>query len=86
MIHSTEGPPCRHMEGFLNQAADGSSSGWRRWYALAHAARCVRCADYLKRLEETVNRLRASKTQSVPESALNRLEALIPSEPDGATA
>ena len=84
--HASDGPPCRFVEPFLNEAAHGTSKGWRRWYALAHAARCTRCATYLKRLEETIARLKAASVQTPSESVLNRLEALIPSEADAGTA
>ena len=61
--HNQEGPPCRNMEGLLNRAADGSSKGLARWYALSHAARCGRCGRFLARLRTTLEKLRTSKEQ-----------------------
>jgi hypothetical protein len=77
--HKTDGPPCSHMEGLLNQAADGSSRGLKLWYALSHAANCVRCGAYLHRLRETLEHLKLTKKQSPPPDILSRLEASIPS-------
>lgn len=55
--HNTEGPPCAHMEQLLQAAADNSITGIRRWYVLAHAARCFRCGNFLQRMRLTVNAL-----------------------------
>lgn len=78
-LHREEGPPCSHMEGLLNQAADGSSRGLKLAYAVSHAARCKRCGTYLRRLQETLIRLRAAR-QPAPADVLSRLEAVIPVE------
>lgn len=71
--HQSEpGPPCRHMEGMLNRAADGSARGFTRWYALAHAARCGRCNRFLHALEEMLMRLRRGK-EDPPKDVIERL-------------
>lgn len=70
--HDAEGPPCHFMEGFLHSTADGTANRFARMYALAHAARCGRCNRFLKRLEETLNRVRATR-QEPPQDALERL-------------
>jgi hypothetical protein len=71
--HHEEGPPCRSMEGLLQRTADGSARGLARWYALAHAARCGRCARFLQRLEATLVRLRATKESDPPAAVQARL-------------
>lgn len=73
--HDEDGPPCRHMEGLLQQAADGSSKGFRRWYALSHAAKCSRCGKFLARLEETLGRLRGIKKEEPKPEVISRLAA-----------
>ncbi|MDX2066720.1 MAG: hypothetical protein SFX74_13370 [Fimbriimonadaceae bacterium] len=55
--------PCRHMESLLQSAADGSSRGWRRWYALAHAARCKGCGNFLQRLRLTLRYLATARKE-----------------------
>lgn len=70
-----DGPPCAHMETFLQGAADGRAKGLARWYALAHAARCGRCARYLDRLSETLGHLRQAKSSHENSEALRRLAA-----------
>ncbi len=72
--HSEDGPPCKHMEALLNQAADGSSRGLKLWYATAHAARCSRCGRFLARLRETIGKLRSAKADEVPAAVLERLK------------
>lgn len=72
--HDQEGPPCRHMEKMLHETADGTANPWRRWYALAHAARCPRCGRFLDRLRETLARLREATQKPMPEDAAERLK------------
>jgi hypothetical protein len=76
-LHSqtTDGPPCRHMEGMLQATADGSSRGLVRWYALAHASRCGQCNRFLHRLTETVEHLRDAKATEPSEEVIERLAA-----------
>ena len=80
IFHSseTDGPPCRHMETFLQKTGDGSANGFERWYANAHAARCAHCATFLRRLAETRASL-ADSREAVPSDVLARLRARIPS-------
>lgn len=75
--HHDEGPPCRYMESLLQQVADGTLTGWRKWYALAHAAKCRRCGDFLSRLQLTLEAVRASKDVSTSDESLERLRAKI---------
>ena len=76
--HSTEGPPCRHMETLLQEVAGGSAKGWRRWYAVAHATRCHRCGTFLQRLKVSLDVLRSSKSESQPDQeAVDRLRQKI---------
>lgn len=72
--HDQEGPPCRHMEKMLHEAADGTANPWRRWYALAHAARCPRCGRFLDRLRETLSHLRSVRNQPMPDDLTTRLK------------
>jgi hypothetical protein len=75
--HNEDGPPCAHMENLLQQAADGSSKGLKRWYAVAHAARCHRCGTFLERLQMTLKVVRQAKEADVDEDAMARLRALV---------
>ncbi len=75
--HNQEpGPPCRHMEGMLNRAADNSAGRFSRWYAFAHAARCGRCGRYLRALEEMLLRLKGGKNLP-PDDVMSRLTEKI---------
>ena len=74
LTHDTEGPPCRHMEPVLQRTADGSAGRFGRMYALAHTAGCPRCARFLRRLEETLDRLKGAR-KDPPEDAMERLMA-----------
>ncbi|MCW5936593.1 MAG: hypothetical protein KIT11_04725 [Fimbriimonadaceae bacterium] len=76
-FHKTEGPPCRHMESLLQEVADGHAKGLRRWYAVAHATRCVRCGSFLQRLSLSLQVLRAAKQSSGDPEAVDRLSAKI---------
>ncbi|MBX3120433.1 MAG: hypothetical protein KF784_15340 [Fimbriimonadaceae bacterium] len=69
--------PCRHMEGLLNRTADGTSRGFAKWYALAHAARCPGCRKFLEHLEEMIAQLKKNKGPEASPEALDRLTALV---------
>ncbi len=69
----SEGPPCRHMEGLLNLAADGSSRGLVRWYTIAHAARCSRCGRFLESVKQSIHRLKATRSEEPNPETLKRL-------------
>ena len=58
-----EGPPCRHMEHFLQKTADGSANFFERWYAKSHANGCGRCNRFLDRLIETLGQLKKAKQE-----------------------
>lgn len=77
--HNAESAPCKHMEAILQQLADGSATGIKKFYAVAHASRCHRCGSFLDRLRVTLDVLRESKRQqgSAPEEALARLRDKI---------
>lgn len=74
--HTTEGPPCQHMENLLQQAADGSLRGLRKWYAVMHASRCFRCGNFLTRLTRTIRAAQAAK-EPVGQESMARLRALL---------
>jgi hypothetical protein len=61
------------MEGHLQSTADGSAGPLRRWYALAHSARCGRCNRFLHSLEALLAGLRQGKQEAPPEDAMERL-------------
>jgi hypothetical protein len=62
------------MVGLLNGTADGSLRGFRRLYALAHAARCKPCHRFFHALESMIANLRASKADEPSQEALERLQ------------
>lgn len=68
-----EGPPCRYMEPLIQRTVDERASRLTRWYVLSHAARCGRCNRFLKRLRETVKRLRQAKASQPDQETLSRL-------------
>jgi NMD protein affecting ribosome stability and mRNA decay len=74
MFHkeNEEGAPCRHMENHLQRTADGTAPWLVRLYAVAHAAGCPRCSNFLSRMEEMLRQLRATK-QAPPEDVMERL-------------
>jgi hypothetical protein len=65
------------MEEVLQQVADGRAKGLKRWYGLAHAARCFRCGNFLQRLSLTLEALQASRQTEPDEEALARLRARV---------
>ena len=75
MMHNqSEGPPCRHMEHMLHDAADGTGRGLKLWYALHHSARCGRCGRFLARLRETLAAMTQVK-ETPADDAMARLRA-----------
>lgn len=62
--------PCWHMRAWLNGLADGSLSGFSRWYTNLHAAGCPQCRAALEALRKLKDRLRsaASVTARGPET------------------
>ncbi len=70
--HDPEGPPCSNMENLLQQVADGSAKGLKKWYAVAHANRCTHCGNFLSRMTRTVSALRSAQKVE-DEEVFNRL-------------
>lgn len=64
------------MEDLLQQAADGTLRGWRKWYALSHAARCYRCGNFLSRLKLTLGALKLG-SEPTNQAALARLKTQV---------
>ena len=79
--HSSEGPPCAHMERFLQMAADGSARGLVRWYAWAHAVRCQRCMRFLESIQKMIAALRSSKSDEPSPETLDRLTKALANLP-----
>lgn len=62
MFHKDpEGPPCANMENLLQQVADGSAKGLKKWYAVAHANQCTHCGNFLTRMTKTVSALKSAQ-------------------------
>lgn len=73
MFHrDQEGPPCSNMENLLQQVADGSAKGLKKWYAVAHANQCTHCGNFLSRMTKTVSALRSAQKVE-DEEVVNRL-------------
>ena len=53
------------MVRILNKTADGNASKFEKWYALAHAAGCTPCRNFLMSLEQLVEKLKSAR--EVPE-------------------
>ena len=64
------------MEDLLQEVAAGKAKGIRRWYAVAHAARCSHCGTFLSRLKITINVLRDAHEKPNPE-AIERLREKV---------
>lgn len=77
--HDPDSAPCKNMEAILQQVADGSATGIKKFYAIAHASQCRRCGNFLKRLKLTLEVLRESKRRqdAAPEDAIARLRNKI---------
>jgi len=65
------------METLLQEVADGSARGWKKWYALMHASRCYRCGNFLQRLRLSIEALRESKLSQTDSEAVDRLREKI---------
>ena len=60
---------CRRMERWINALADGSLTGWARWYTRLHVAGCKRCEAALQALlhvQESLKALRSDENNRVP--------------------
>jgi hypothetical protein len=73
----TDGPPCEDMEALLQQVADGSAKGIRKYFALFHASHCYHCGSFLKRMRTLVSVMRDQKQNVAPDAAMERLKAQI---------
>lgn len=76
MTTKRSGPPCKHMKGLLNEAADGSSSGIRLRFTKSHVAHCPRCERYLETLRVIVGRLHEEQV-ALPDDVALRLDSLL---------
>lgn len=65
------------MESLLQEVAEGSARGIRRWYAVAHAARCQRCGTFLQRMQFTIEALHRTKEAPQDEVVLDRLRSKL---------
>lgn len=72
-----EGAPCKGMEDLLQQVADGSAGGLKKAYALAHAAQCSRCGNFITRMKVTLDVMRESKEDVSKDEAMARLRAKV---------
>lgn len=64
------------MESLIQELASGNLTGWGRWYAAAHAARCYRCGNFLQRMKITIVAIKSSKSEP-SEAATHRMKNLI---------
>lgn len=67
--------PCRHMEGLLNKAADGTAKPFALWYTLAHVARCPKCRRFFESLKTMLLGLRRAQEREPEPEVLERLAA-----------
>ena len=61
----------------LQQVADGSAGGIRKYFALFHAAHCSRCGSFLKRMRAMLSVMHDKKENVAPDAAMERLRAKI---------
>ena len=80
----TDGPPCQHMEALLQQVADGSLRGMKKYFTLFHASHCYHCGSFLKRIRTMVSVMRDRKENVAPDEAMDRLKAQIKDLDSGA--
>lgn len=76
MTSKRPGPPCKHMKGLLNEAADGTASGIRLRFTKSHVSHCPRCERYLETLKLIVERLHEEHI-ALPEDVASRLDGLL---------
>ena len=65
------------MEALLQQVADGSAKGIRKYFALFHASHCYHCGSFLKRMRTLVSVMRDRKENVAPDAAMERLRSKI---------
>ena len=78
-LHHDDGSsePCRHMEGLLNKAADGSARPFALWYTLAHVARCPKCRRFFESLKMMLAGLRGVRDREPDPEIVDRLTAKL---------
>jgi len=77
MMHKhVEGAPCAGLETLLQDLASGKARGIRKIYAIAHAAHCSRCGNYLERMKAILHVMK-DKKESAPAEAMDRLRAKL---------
>lgn len=76
MTSKRAGPPCKHMKGLLNEAADGTAAGLRLRFTKSHVAHCPRCERYLETLKLIVERLHDEQIE-LPDDVARRLNGLL---------
>ena len=72
------------MEALLQQVADGSLRGFKKYFTLFHASHCYPCGSFLKRIKTMVSVIRDQKENVAPEAAMERLKAQIKDLDSGA--
>ncbi len=65
------------MEALLQQVADGSLHGIKKYFTLFHASHCYRCGSFLKRIKTMVSVMRDRKENLAPDAAMERLKTQI---------
>ncbi len=83
--------PCRHMHHWIQGFADGSLTGFARWYTRLHVSGCPRCREAVQALAALRDRLKAlgsnarqkalslsPERRTALESALDRIEEETP--------
>jgi hypothetical protein len=77
LLHKDDGSdrPCKHMEGHLNHAADGTAGPLKLWYTLSHVARCPRCRRFFESLKAMLGRLHDAREAEPNEEAVSRILA-----------
>ena len=72
------------MEALLQQVADGSLRGIKKYFTLFHASHCYHCGSFLKRIQTMVSVMRDRKENVAPDEAMDRLKAQIKDLDSGA--
>lgn len=73
--------PCRHMEQWVNALAEGSLTGFARWYTQLHIRGCQHCyaaLEAIQHLKAHLKALHSTENATIPaELSPERKEALI---------
>jgi hypothetical protein len=65
------------MEALLQQVADGSLHGIKKYYTLFHASHCYQCGSFLNRIKTMMSVIRDKKENVAPDAAMERLKTRI---------